>query len=115
MPIVVLRPNSLALEYPQSKGSAAPMCPLSRRPERSARVPVRLDDITLRLVAYHAKFAAAHWCAKGHILYVVVGNLVIDNIGTPLSPGTTRYALRECRRGAHRRLCGFGATVVIVG
>ena len=39
---------------------------------------VNLADVTLSLVGYSAGFKADHWCTKGHILYVVSGNVVIE-------------------------------------
>ena len=56
---------------------------------------VRLDDITLRPIAYHAGFAAAHWC-KGHILYVVAGKSAYAAVcrPEPVRPSRTPARVR---------------------
>ncbi|MGH7490441.1 MAG: DHCW motif cupin fold protein, partial [bacterium] len=44
----------------------------------------RIGDVQLRLVEYGAGYLADHWCAKGHIIHVVAGALVIEHEnGTP--------------------------------
>jgi hypothetical protein len=75
-----------------------------------------LGDITLRLVIYSRGFKANHWCAKGHIVYVVSGSLIIeyeDETRTMLGTGTSWYAPDDSGP-AHRVLCESGATVFIV-
>jgi hypothetical protein len=39
----------------------------------------QLGDIQIRLVDYGPGYVADHWCAKGHILHVVAGALVIEH------------------------------------
>src|SRR5262245_51372196 len=73
-------------------------------------------DITLRLVAYSPGFKADHWCAKGHIVYVISGCVVIeheDKTRTVLSPNTSWHAPDEAIP-RHRVLCEAGATLFIV-
>jgi quercetin dioxygenase-like cupin family protein len=75
-----------------------------------------LGDITLRLVTYSSGFKANHWCAKGHIVYVVSGSLVIeyeDETHTVLGTGTSWHAPDDSGP-THRVLCEAGATVFIV-
>jgi quercetin dioxygenase-like cupin family protein len=75
-----------------------------------------LGDITLRLVTYSTGFKADHWCAKGHIVYVVSGRLVIeyeDETRTVLDTGTSWHGPDDAGP-AHRVLCEAGATVFIV-
>jgi hypothetical protein len=75
-----------------------------------------LGDITLRIVAYSRGFKADHWCAKGHIAYVISGSLVIeyeDKTRTALSKGMSWHAPDDARP-PHRVLCETGATVFIV-
>ncbi|HLJ18888.1 MAG TPA: DHCW motif cupin fold protein, partial [Stellaceae bacterium] len=43
-----------------------------------------VGDVQLRLVEYGASYLADHWCAKGHVIYVVAGALAIEHEdGTP--------------------------------
>ena len=75
-----------------------------------------LGDIKLRLVTYSGGFRADHWCAKGHIVYVISGSLVIeyeDETRTVLSAGTSWHAPDDVG-AAHRVQCESGATVFIV-
>jgi hypothetical protein len=75
-----------------------------------------LGDITLRLVRYSGGYKADHWCAKGHIVYVVSGNLVIeheDQRRTVLGPETSWHAA-DNSGPPHRVLCDSGATVFML-
>ena len=49
-------------------------------------------DIKIRQVQYSANYLADHWCAKGHILHILEGELILDyKDGTShvISAGTT--------------------------
>jgi len=75
-----------------------------------------LADITLRIVTYSGGFRANHWCAKGHIVYVISGSLIIeheDGSATALSTGMTWHASDD-HAVTHRVRCASGATVFIV-
>jgi hypothetical protein len=75
-----------------------------------------LGDIQVRLVEYGPGYRADHWCAKGHIVHVVAGDLVIehrDGIRFALRPGMSWHAPDDAGP-PHRVLCDRGATVFIV-
>jgi hypothetical protein len=75
-----------------------------------------LGDITLRIVAYGPGFKADHWCAKGHMAYVISGSLVIeyeDQTRTALSAGMIWHSPDDANP-PHRVLCEAGAAVFIV-
>lgn len=75
-----------------------------------------LGDITLRLVTYSSGFKADHWCAKGHVVYVVSGSLIIeyeDATRAVLDAGTSWHAPDDSSP-RHRVLCESGATIFIV-
>jgi quercetin dioxygenase-like cupin family protein len=77
---------------------------------------VNLSDVTLRLVEYSAGYKADHWCTKGHILYVVSGNVVIEYDNekrTNLSSGMSWHA-PEGASTAHLLRCERAATVFII-
>jgi hypothetical protein len=73
-------------------------------------------DIQLRVVEYGAGYIADHWCAKGHILFVIEGDLVIehqDGTRYPLTRGMTWHVADE-NFPPHRVVCGNGAKVFII-
>ena len=75
-----------------------------------------LGDVTLRLVSYGPGYRADHWCAKGHIVYVVAGDLVIehqDGRRFPLAAGMSWHA-PDNDGPPHRVLTERGAEVFIV-
>jgi hypothetical protein len=73
--------------------------------------------VQVRLVEYGAGYLADHWCAKGHVIYVVVGTLSIDHEdGTParnLAAGMS-WCVGDGEGPAHRVRSETGATVFIV-
>ena len=75
-----------------------------------------LGDAQLRIVDYGAGYIADHWCAKGHILYVVSGAVTIEHSdGTryELAGGMSWHAAED--EGApHRVVTPGGARVFIV-
>ena len=76
----------------------------------------RLGDIQLRLVVYSANYVADHWCHKGHIVFVVAGQLTIEHQHGPsytLARGTS-YHVGDDDGPPHRVLSENGATVFIV-
>jgi hypothetical protein len=74
-------------------------------------------DVQQRLVAYGPGYLADHWCAKGHVLYVIAGALVIEHEdGAPacaLSAGMS-WHVGDGEGPAHRVRSESGATVFIV-
>ncbi|MCL5035173.1 MAG: DHCW motif cupin fold protein [Bacteroidetes bacterium] len=46
-------------------------------------------DMRIRLVEYSALYEADHWCSKGHILWVLEGDMTIE------LEGGKRYDLKE--------------------
>lgn len=38
-----------------------------------------IDGIRIRLVEYSVGYFADHWCEKGHIIFVVEGELIIEH------------------------------------
>jgi hypothetical protein len=76
----------------------------------------QFDDIQLRLVAYSANYVADHWCHKGHIVFVVAGQLVIEHergAKYTLTPGIS-YHVADNDGPPHRVLSESGATIFIV-
>ena len=76
----------------------------------------QMADVQIRLVDYGPGYVADHWCAKGHILFVVAGALDIEHRGGPsfaLSAGMSWHAGDE-EGPPHRVVCREGARVFIV-
>ena len=83
----------------------------------SALVRIREHgDTRMRLVEYSAGYVADHWCDRGHILFVVDGELVIehcDGARYELGRGATWHVADDASV-PHRVVCERGATVFIV-
>ena len=93
--------------------------PASEHPGETGTVTMRarqLGETQIRLVDYSAGYVADHWCAKGHIIFVAEGDLVIehqDGSRYPLAAGTS-YHVADNDGSPHRVICEGGATVFIV-
>lgn len=71
--------------------------------------------IKLRQVEYSSNYMADHWCDKGHIVFVISGQLIIehkDNTILTLNSGTS-YVVGD-NSMAHKATSISGATVLIV-
>jgi hypothetical protein len=113
-PTKQLMRTSWNLQTSQPARSTGRMFQLSSNPVKPAPPKLGLA-ITLRLSPTRG-FRADHWCAKGHIDYVISGSLVIeyeDKTRTALSEGMNWHAPDDARP-PHRVLCEAGATVFIV-
>jgi hypothetical protein len=76
----------------------------------------QMGDVQVRLVDYGPGYVADHWCAKGHILFVVAGALQIEHRDGPcfaLSAGMSWHA-GDGEGPPHRVVCREGARVFIV-
>lgn len=77
----------------------------------------RVGEVQLRLVEYGAGYLADHWCAKGHVIYVVLGSLAIEHEdGSPsqiLDAGMS-WCVADGEGPPHRVRSQAGATVFIV-
>ncbi len=91
----------------------------SEHPGESGAATVRshqLGNIQIRLVVYSANYVADHWCQKGHIVFVIAGQLVIEHEHGKtytLIPGTT-YCVADDDGPPHRVFSRNGATIYIV-
>jgi hypothetical protein len=93
--------------------------PASVHPGKSGAAAVRVHqvgDIQLRLVAYSNNYVADHWCHKGHIVFVLAGELLIEHrqsLSYTLRPGIS-YHVGDGDGSPHRALSKSGATIFIV-
>jgi hypothetical protein len=88
------------------------------REGRSGNATVRAQQfggVRLRLIQYSADYAG-DWCAKGHIVFVVAGEVVIEHQNGPtfsLKQGMT-YHVSDQDGGSHRLSSHAGASLFIV-
>ncbi len=76
----------------------------------------QLGDIQLRLVVYSSSYMADHWCSKGHIVFVVAGEVMIEHqhgVTYTLMPGMS-YHVADEDGPPHRVLSESGATLFLV-
>lgn len=75
----------------------------------------RFGDIRVRMVEYSPGYLADHWCAKGHILLCLEGELhteLEDGREYTLRPGTSYQVADNAER--HRSSTRQGATLFVV-
>jgi hypothetical protein len=77
---------------------------------------LEVGDLRVRLVEYSPGYVADHWCDRGHVLFVIKGELV-----TELRDGRTftllagqSYQVSDYGDAAHRSSTSTGATLFIV-
>lgn len=77
---------------------------------------LNIGDIRIRQVTYSPGYLADHWCDRGHVLYVVEGELVTelqDGRKFTLTPGMS-YQVSDKGDAPHRSVTENGATLFIV-
>lgn len=75
-----------------------------------------IGDIRVRMVEYTAGYLADHWCDRGHILYVLDGELdteLKDGRTFKLLPGMS-YQVSDFGDAPHRSSTTCGARLFIV-
>src|SRR5215475_6907400 len=88
----------------------------SEHPGESGAATMRtrpLGEIQLRLVEYSASYVGDHWCHKGHLIFVVAGQLVIEHEdGRSLTiPAGSSYHVADGDGRPHRARSERGALV----
>ncbi|MBM3537916.1 MAG: hypothetical protein FJX55_08800 [Alphaproteobacteria bacterium] len=75
-----------------------------------------IGDLRVRLVEYSPGYVADHWCDRGHVLFVVEGELeteLRDGRRFTLKPGMS-YQVSDHGDAAHRSATRTGATLFVV-
>ena len=75
-----------------------------------------VGDLRVRLVEYGPGYLADHWCDRGHVLFVIEGELVCelqDGRKFTLGPGMS-YQVSNHGDSAHRSQTATGAKIFIV-
>ena len=73
-------------------------------------------DVRMRVVEYSPGYLADHWCDRGHVLYVLEGELeteLRDGRRFRLTPGQS-YQVSDFGDAAHRSSTRTGARLFIV-
>jgi hypothetical protein len=76
----------------------------------------QFGEIQMRLVDYSPDFVGDHWCQKGHLAFVVAGQIVIehqDGTSWNLAAGTSWHCADDAG-SPHRARSITGATVFVV-
>ncbi|QOZ34880.1 DHCW motif cupin fold protein [Bradyrhizobium sp. CCBAU 53421] len=77
---------------------------------------LNIGELRVRMVEYSPGYLADHWCDRGHVLYVVAGELdteLRDGRKFTLKPGMS-YQVSDFGDAAHRSSTTTGATLFIV-
>jgi len=75
-----------------------------------------IGDLRVRMVEYSPGYFADHWCDRGHVLYVLEGELeteLRDGRKFTLKPGMS-YQVSDFGDAAHRSSTKTGAKLFIV-
>jgi uncharacterized cupin superfamily protein len=75
-----------------------------------------IGDLRVRMVEYTPGYLADHWCNRGHVLYVLEGELetqLQDGRSFTLKPGMS-YQVSDFGDAAHRSATSTGAKLFIV-
>ena len=75
-----------------------------------------MGELRVRCVEYSAGYVADHWCDRGHVLYVLEGELISelkDGRTFRLSPGMS-YQVSDFGDASHRSTTTTGAKLFIV-
>jgi hypothetical protein len=76
---------------------------------------VRFGELRVRMVEYSHGYLADHWCAKGHVVFCVAGELTTelqDGRVFVLTPGMSYQVADDAE--AHRSSTAAGARIFIV-
>jgi len=75
-----------------------------------------LGAVRVRLVEYTPGYLADHWCSRGHILYVIEGELETElkGGGRFLLRAGMSYQVSDSEEQPHRSSTGTGARLFIV-
>jgi hypothetical protein len=77
---------------------------------------LNVGEIRIRQVEYTPGYLADHWCDRGHILYVLEGEIISqlkDGRSFKLSAGMS-YVVSDFGDAAHRSFAPHGAKLFIV-
>ncbi|MGE3333762.1 MAG: DHCW motif cupin fold protein [Rhodospirillaceae bacterium] len=77
---------------------------------------INIGDVRVRSIEYTPGYLADHWCDRGHVLYVLEGELITelkDGRTFTLTPGMS-YQVSDNGDAAHRSVTHTGAKLFVV-
>jgi len=77
---------------------------------------VSTGDLRMRIVEYSAGYLADHWCDRGHVMYLLEGELISelrDGRSFKMTPGMS-YRVSDFGDAAHRSRTETGVKFFIV-
>ncbi len=77
---------------------------------------LEIADLRVRMVEYTPGYLADHWCGRGHVLFVVSGELdteLRDGRRFRLTAGMN-YQVSDAGDAAHRSSTATGATLFVI-
>ncbi len=77
---------------------------------------INFGDVRVRSIEYTPGYLADHWCDRGHVLYVLEGELITelkDGRAFTLTPGMS-YQVSDNGDAAHRSVTHTGAKLFVV-
>jgi hypothetical protein len=76
----------------------------------------QLGKIQIRLVDYSPDYLADHWCHRGHIVYVISGDLAIEHQhgSTSVLKAGMSYHVADGEQSSHRVVSTTGGRLFIV-
>src|ERR1700684_2840837 len=91
--------------------SKIPACVHASAPGKATERTREVGELQLRIVEYSAGYIADHWCSNGHVIFVVVGEVTIeqeDGSRYKLAAGMS-YHVADDGGPAHRARSDRGA------
>jgi len=77
---------------------------------------VQLESLRIRVVEYSPNYLADHWCAKGHIIYCIEGEMISelkDGSKNILKKGMS-YHVTDDNKNPHRSITANGCKLFII-
>ncbi len=78
---------------------------------------VEVGNLRVRIVEYSPGYVADHWCHKGHVVFVLEGELVTelaDGRRAVLTAGMSYQLADDVEGAAHRSMTTVGARLFVV-
>lgn len=104
------------LRFTAIEWSAVPASVQTGDPGEATSRTFEHADLRVRVVEYSPGYVADHWCDRGHVLYALEGELVVelrDGRAFALRPGMS-FVVSDCGDAAHRVVTRGGAKAFIV-
>jgi hypothetical protein len=104
------------LPFTVTNWSAVPITEHAGETGKALWRTLNIGDLRVRMVEYTAGYLADHWCNRGHVLYVLEGELeteLNDGRRFTLTPGMS-YQVSDFGDSPHRSATRTGVKLFIV-